>query len=151
MRERLVLCHGSLMGVLGRLQAIQNGAGSVVRNELVGGERIGTASSCVLDIDMREERAPSPAWDLSVELQDAGMELFVPNTKNDVPGGVKPEASFQEKPPKGPVPTPTHPTSASSSTAGSEVHGIASTTSEKLDPELLDMLSWRWAQGRVQQ
>ncbi|KAL4777182.1 hypothetical protein BDW60DRAFT_202095 [Aspergillus nidulans var. acristatus] len=149
--ERLVLCHGSLMGVLGRLQAIQNGAGSVVRNEIMDGERTRTASRYVLDLDLREERAPSPVWDLSVELQDAGMELVVPDPKIEAGEGAKTEVSFQVRPPKEAIPAPRHPTFAPSPTAGPGDHGTASTTSEKLDRELLDMLSWRWAQGQVQQ
>ncbi|KAL4993434.1 hypothetical protein BDV10DRAFT_189976 [Aspergillus recurvatus] len=168
-RERLMLCHASLMGVLGSLQSIRSPddvqvgfvqdaeprrgkeGGSQGRSQ--GGTERGTERGTVdgtvdgsleppapgavygLSASGIGPRPNSPVWDLSVQLQDAGMEVAV--------------AEPELLPPKLPVSAITH--SASSPMVKLPMQGEEEVAPEKLDDELLDMLSWRWAQGRQSQ
>jgi hypothetical protein len=159
-RERLVVVHQSLMTVLARLQGVQGVQGVQGAPADMGGE-VGTQTGVVsgnqsesvngrtdtrdskggLDSEKHirrrrrmtvdktprisssmkrvEEEGP---WDLSVELQDAGMEAVVPNTVAEKVG-----VSVTRKP----------------------TQDVSSASSTKMDNELMDMLSWRWAQGRA--
>ncbi|KAL3447655.1 hypothetical protein BJX65DRAFT_90042 [Aspergillus insuetus] len=158
-RERLVVVHQSLMTVLARLQGVQGAPaerGVEVGTEtgLVSGNRSGSRNVSGQDrtdardiqgskLDSEEQvrrrrritvdkaptilsstnRIPEDApWDLSVQLQDAGMEAVVPNMVAEKVGP-----------------------SVTTKSAGE----ISSTPSPKMDNELMDMLSWRWAQGRA--
>jgi hypothetical protein len=153
-RERLVVVHQSLMTVLARLQGVQGAppkmegevgteTGVVSRNQsesldnrtdtrdskvgLDSEEHIRRRRRMTVDKTPRisssmkrvEEEGP---WDLSVQLQDAGMEAVVPNTVAEKVG-----ASVTTKP----------------------TQDVSSASSTNMDDELMDMLSWRWAQGRA--
>ncbi|KAJ0421453.1 hypothetical protein BJY00DRAFT_312059 [Aspergillus carlsbadensis] len=147
-RERLVIVHRSLMAVLGLLQGVRGpvemgvvgevgsiGNGGRERNaeegggfQLENGEQIRRPRRMTVDkgptissapMKRVEEDAP---WDLSVQLQDAGMEAVVPNMVAEKVG-------------------------VSSTTKPAE--NVSSAPSTKMDDELMDMLSWRWAQGRA--
>ncbi|KAL2847807.1 hypothetical protein BJY01DRAFT_212442 [Aspergillus pseudoustus] len=167
-QERLVVVHASLMAVLGGLQGVkplgqgqQQSQGSIqgqgegsaemsmhmsgaIGYQQGGAEKEEEAGGYELDSQeqMRRRRGstinkgttiptiyqPPPAvtrpivedntaWDLSVQLQDAGMEAVVPNMVAE-----KVAVSVKTEPAK---------------------------ESAKMDNELMDMLSWRWAQGRA--
>ncbi|KAI9367445.1 hypothetical protein BJX61DRAFT_551451 [Aspergillus egyptiacus] len=162
-RERLVLCHRSLVVVLGRLQGVhvatpismqgqEEGEGylegpSPTEMEVSGPEgpqeqaisRIASpVASTVYTAPARQlQQLDSPVWDLSAQLQDAGMEVVTPETAPPVP-------------PKMPLPPKIEITagtcSVASSTVGEPSPGDLPST--KLDNELLDMLSWRCGRGR---
>ncbi|KAL2829396.1 hypothetical protein BDW59DRAFT_178385 [Aspergillus cavernicola] len=146
-RERLVLCHASLMGVLGRLQGlslqgggeggfVQNGGSSGGGLSRGQGMRDGPGEGTVTSASGTTygpgsdngQRPDTPVWDLSVQLQDAGMEVVVP----------EPEAELL---------SPKMPASMTAQSAHSSVQGQEEVASTKMDNELMDMLSWRWAQG----
>ncbi|KAL4748208.1 hypothetical protein BDW72DRAFT_195980 [Aspergillus terricola var. indicus] len=151
-RERLMLCHASLMGVLSSLQSTHlpndEQVGSVQDAErrleregesergTVGGSPGLSASGPVYgsSASITGPRPRSPVWDLSVQLQDAGMEVAVT------------EPALL--PPKLPVSAATHSARSSTVNHSTQREEVAP---EKLDDELLDMLSWRWAQGRQSQ
>ncbi|KAL4976092.1 hypothetical protein BDW66DRAFT_166818 [Aspergillus desertorum] len=152
-RERLMLCHASLMEVLSSLQSIHSPNDPQVgfvqdaerRHEregesergTVGGSPESSAPGAVYGSSASNTgpRPKSPVWDLSVQLQDAGMEVAVA-----VPAPL---------PPKPSVSAATH--SARNSTIKLPTQSEAEVAPERLDDELLDMLSWRWAQGRLSQ
>ncbi|KAL2855675.1 hypothetical protein BJX68DRAFT_217607 [Aspergillus pseudodeflectus] len=157
-RERLVVVHQSLMTVLGRLQGVQGAPVDMgieigtVTNPEIGGRNSGGDESRErngedgggLDLGREErvrpcrrmtvDKAPTISsssmkkvpeegpWDLSVQLQDAGMEAVVPNMVAEKVG-----VSVTTKP----------------------AQDVGSPPSTKMDNELMDMLSWRWAQGRA--
>ncbi|KAL4870411.1 hypothetical protein BDV12DRAFT_207714 [Aspergillus spectabilis] len=170
-RERLVLCHASLMGVLGRLQGLSlHKSGGGQRGSVQGGRlpvgllQAGTqtteyeseegtvifpispsattyVSGCGSGSDTRQ-RPNSPTWDLSVQLQDAGMEVVVPGSEpNHQP---EPQPELLSARARDPI------KSAHSSIVKLPVQDQEA-VSTTLDNELLDMLSWRWNQGRETQ
>ncbi|KAL4757092.1 uncharacterized protein BDW70DRAFT_143898 [Aspergillus foveolatus] len=152
-RERLMLCHASLMGVLGSLQSLHPPNDAKVGfvqdatrpHEREGESERGTVGGLSepsepvpvygLSASNTSPRPKSPVWDLSVQLQDAGMEVAVT------------EPALL--PPNPPVSAATH--SARISTVKLPTQSEEEIAREKLDDELLDMLSWRWAQGRQSQ
>ncbi|KAL3432665.1 hypothetical protein BDV09DRAFT_205807 [Aspergillus tetrazonus] len=151
-RERLMLCHASLMGVIGRLQSLNppNDAQMALvqdatrQHETEGDSERGTVGGPPepsapgpiygSSVSSTESRPKSPVWDLSVQLQDAGMEVAVT------------EPALL--PPNPPVSAAPHSTPISTAKLPMQSEEVAP---EKLDDELLDMLSWRWAQGRQSQ
>lgn len=110
-------------------------------------------------------------WELTVQLQDADKELVVHNTQPPpVPPKVKIEEDAYPNPAASTTATPTTIGNANGNTAfnsvtnGSIISGAGTETatgtprtmspvspegSTKLDNELLDMLEWRWKQGRA--
>ncbi|KAL4813016.1 hypothetical protein BDW67DRAFT_169131 [Aspergillus spinulosporus] len=149
-RERLMLCHASLMGVLSSLQSLHFPGDAQVgfvqdakrqpdrEDESEGGTIGGSTEPSAfqpihgLSASNTGPRPKSPVWDLSVQLQDPGMEVAVSEP-----------ALLPSKPA---VSAATH--SARISTVKLPTQSEEEAAPEKLDDELLDMLSWRWAQGR---
>jgi hypothetical protein len=157
-RERLVVVHQSLMTVLGRLQGVQGvpvetGIGAAVASGMSTGTERGrsgtdreedtrdnggfelareekTRRRRRMTVDKAQTISPSSMkqvpeegpWDLSVQLQDAGMEAVVPNMVAEKVG---------------------------ISVTANQAQEVGSPPSTKMDNELMDMLSWRWAQGRA--
>ncbi|KAL3458342.1 hypothetical protein BJX64DRAFT_266801 [Aspergillus heterothallicus] len=153
-QERLVVLHASLMTVLSRLQGIQTGVAETDEVRDISTE-VGDREADIelvangpgADADEKGDRLKrnwksEPAapilsesgsktttrhvgqdalWDLSVQLQDAGMEAVMPNM-------------IAEK---------------VSPSVRTEPVNEASSPSATMDNELMDMLSWRWAQGRA--
>ncbi|KAL6229769.1 hypothetical protein BDW75DRAFT_224466 [Aspergillus navahoensis] len=180
-REQLVLCHSSLLGVLGWLQGLSlhglksGQLSSVQEGELpVGLSRAttqatgygcegGTVISSVspsletygsesMSKSGTRHRPDSPAWDLSVQLQDAGMEVVVPKSGREP----EPEPEHEHEPEHEPEPE-TRPKSEHEPGAQPGLLSVKvpmqsqDVSSSSLDDELLDMLSWRWTQGRQTQ
>ncbi|KAL4997406.1 hypothetical protein BDV10DRAFT_186201 [Aspergillus recurvatus] len=134
-RARLVLCHASLVAVLVRLQGVKveyagDGTGYAGANAKA---EMGASDNRLMPSANGRVRGPtmnglhSPSWDPAVQLQDPGMEWVVGE-------------------PTGPEARSRVPQSPTSTTSGRESIEPAQ---GKLDNELLDMLSWRWAQGRT--
>ncbi|KAL4901444.1 hypothetical protein BDW74DRAFT_159967 [Aspergillus multicolor] len=161
MRTRLVMCHGSLMGVLGRLQGLYGQVQVQVQVQGLGQgmepvEMDGASAFRVgLGTGIAGERAPSSKWDLRVQLQDAGMEVASDprehGLKQQEPRAeVKAPFIFQVEPSE--EPKPSCPASGNLAVEFKEEDKeISPSTEAKLDTELLDMLSWHWAQVRTQQ
>ncbi|KAL4864547.1 hypothetical protein BDV12DRAFT_175973 [Aspergillus spectabilis] len=159
-RERLVMCHASLMVVLGRLHDLARESSrkrddaqeavvgaqcardfvALARGDVVGGATTGaTGSGSVQEgvADIQKHRRRSGDWDLSVHLQDAGMEVVV----HDPGHSQKPEDLM----------SPMSMDSARDSMVKFPVQSQEEVESTKMDQELVDMLSWRWAQGKSPQ
>ncbi|KAL6237890.1 hypothetical protein BDW75DRAFT_202944 [Aspergillus navahoensis] len=133
-RARLVLCHASLGAVLVRLQGVQteyagNGTGYASANAETGkpdGRQMVTSANA-------RDRGPTTSgpdnlpWKVAVQLQNSGMELVA-----DEPTGAEARSAMPQSP--------------TSTISGRESIEPAQ---GNLDNELLDMLSWRWAQGRT--
>ncbi|KAL3442442.1 hypothetical protein BJX65DRAFT_286811 [Aspergillus insuetus] len=157
-RERLVTCHASLMVVLGRLHdlvrkssrepddAQEGGVGAqcaqdpvaLEPEDMAGGAMTGATVSGNMQkgvADIQNHRRGSGDWDLSVHLQDAGMEVVV----HDPVHSQKPEKD---------IVSPISMGSARDSMVKFPVQSQEQVESTKMDQELMDMLSWRWAQGK---
>ncbi|KAL4898878.1 hypothetical protein BDW74DRAFT_164347 [Aspergillus multicolor] len=143
-RERLVLCNASLGGVLVRLQGVYSTlhvnnetAQLEEKAELGPSEPANVNGSTQRPTSTLHVAEPeSPPWDLKMELQDAGMEVVV---DEPVPGKEERSPSRFETQ----SPTPTISTGVSMQGSLGSAPSIVT-----LDHELLDMLSWRWAQGQ---
>ncbi|RDW64437.1 uncharacterized protein DSM5745_09848 [Aspergillus mulundensis] len=155
-RERLVLCNASLAGVLVRLRGVYSTLQVQAGNELAELEEkveveIGRGPSHsgndTCNVYPSQRRAStlhltepeSSPWDLAVQRQDAGMEVVV-----DEP--VQLEVKENRTPTRFGAQSPT-PTVSTAVSAQESIGSAASVAT--LDTELLDMLSWRWAQGRT--
>ncbi|KAL4789620.1 hypothetical protein BDV19DRAFT_373778 [Aspergillus venezuelensis] len=159
-RERLVMCHTSLMAVLGRLQdlvrasfvmpdgALDTGIGAqgvrhpvaLARGDTVAESTSATVSGSVGErvANIQEHRRKSSDWDLSVHLQDAGMQVVV----QDPVYSKKPEEDLV---------SPMSMDSARESMVKSPVESQEEVESTQMDQELVDMLSWRWGQRKSAQ
>ncbi|OJJ53458.1 hypothetical protein ASPSYDRAFT_162744 [Aspergillus sydowii CBS 593.65] len=161
-RERLVLCHASLVAVLVRLEGVRAkvpetgfsapflGNPGASTNSQVYPPPSTTAPppipiTATTQKSLNKSEPDSPIWELPVQLQDADKELVV-NLAQPPP-----------VPPKNATPT-SNPTSASiisgadTETATATPRTMSPVSPEgptKLDNELLDMLEWRWTQGRT--
>ncbi|KAL4973558.1 hypothetical protein BDW66DRAFT_168456 [Aspergillus desertorum] len=131
---RLVLCHASLVAVLVRLQGVR---AEYARN----GTRYASAKaelgpSEYRNLDGHVRKPPTgeqdgPHWNPAVKLQDPGMESAADESARAETRSAVPQSRAQ---------SPISPVSREES---------ITLAPGKLDNELQDMLSWRWAQGRT--
>ncbi|KAL4881278.1 hypothetical protein BJY04DRAFT_189502 [Aspergillus karnatakaensis] len=115
-----------------------------LQNDVTPIGAVGTPAYATTSGSIRKGRRSS-AWDLSVELQDAGMEVVVPGS------GPQLEKEKEMKLEKRLKPEPLTAGSTNNSVVKLPPQREEEVESTKLDNELLDMLSWRWAQGRQTQ
>ncbi|KAL4914329.1 hypothetical protein BDW62DRAFT_190581 [Aspergillus aurantiobrunneus] len=147
-RERLVLCHASLVAVLVRLEGVRPkvsegvDTGSGVRDGSTRTSMTNGSGNCngnnndgrlSVSISDTSRRPDSPVWDLAVQLQDPGKEIVLDSDRDSADRASK-----------------TQPAAAAQSPVSPLQDGEAADAPTKLDNEMLEMLSWRWTQGRTQ-
>ncbi|KAL4740256.1 hypothetical protein BDV11DRAFT_214542 [Aspergillus similis] len=133
-RARLVICHATLVAVLVKLQGVEaECAGNVVeyataRNETEASDGRSLMTSASVHVGGPTTSEPKTLQkDSAVQLQDPSLESVAdrPTVPETCPAGSQ---------------------SPTSTISGEE---SVEPTAEKLDSELVDMLSWRWAQGQA--